>query len=44
MSERNNYSAIIIDESFIKVHEIYKTLNVFNVDQDESIDNDVYFN
>ncbi len=43
MSERNSYFTIIIDKSFIKVREIEKTLNVFNIDQDESIDNDVYF-
>ncbi len=41
-SERSNYSTIVIDESSIKVREIQKTLNVFNIDQDESVDNDVY--
>ena len=43
MNERDNYSNIVIDESFIEVHKIQKTLNVFNIDQDESVDNDVYF-
>jgi len=42
MSEQDNYSAIVINKSFIKVHEILKILNVFNVNQDESVDNDVY--
>jgi len=32
MSERSNYSAIVINESSIKVCEVWKTLNVFNVD------------
>jgi len=41
-SERDSYSTIVIDKSSIKVREILKTLNVFNIDQDESIDNDVY--
>jgi len=43
MSEQSSYSTIVINESFIKVHEILKILNIFNVNQDESIDNDVYF-
>ncbi len=42
MSEQDNYSAIVINKSFIKVHEILKILNVFNVNQDESVDNNVY--
>ena len=41
-SERDSYFTIVINESFIKVREIQKTLNVFNVDQDESVDNNVY--
>ena len=43
MSEQSNYFTIVINESSIEVHEIQKTLNIFNVDQDESVDNDVYF-
>ncbi len=43
MSEQDNYSTIVINESSIKVREIQKTLNVFNINQDESVDNDVYF-
>ncbi len=43
ISERDNYFIIVLNESFIEVREIQKTLNVFNVDQDELIDNDVYF-
>ena len=42
MNERSSYSTIVIDESFIEVREIQKTLNIFNVDQDKSVDNDVY--
>ena len=42
-SERDKYFTIVINEFSIKVHVIQKTLNIFNVDQDESIDNNVYF-
>ncbi len=41
-SEQDNYSTIVINESSIEVRKIQKTLNVFNVDQDELVDNDVY--
>ncbi len=42
MNEWDSYSTIVIDESSIEVREIWKTLNVLNVDQDELVDNNVY--